>query len=76
MKISGLKEWINSLPEHLQDFNIVIREVLTIKGDNDEDLTVYKDIPMTFSGIDEDNKEAFFTDEESAQLIIKQYKEE
>lgn len=76
MKIRGLKEWINELPEHLQDLEIVIRDVMTIEGDNDEELTVYKDIPMTFCGIDEDNNEAFLTDEESAQFIIKQYEDE
>lgn len=76
MKIIDLKEWVMNLPIHLDDFNLVLREVSTIEGDDGEELTIYKDTPITYMAVDEENKEAFVTDEESAQLILEQYIDE
>ncbi len=68
MDLKQLKKWINSLPEtELDDYNLVFR---TIKELDTENWTAY-DIHIAASGVDEGNKEVYFCNETSAQILDK-----
>jgi hypothetical protein len=68
MDLKGLKNWLNKLPEsEFDNYNVVYR---TIKEVDSENWGAY-DIPVASCGIDEGNKEVYFCNEYSAQIIDK-----
>jgi hypothetical protein len=67
MKLEHLKEWINSLPEEVLDHEVVFRKFVIIE--NDSENLFAKDINVAACGIDDDTKEAYFCDKESASIV-------
>lgn len=53
MKLSELKDWVNTLPEELMEFDVIIGEGGTI----DDEYRYRLDKPITFALIDEETKE-------------------
>lgn len=67
MDLKQLKKWVNDLPENeLDNYNLVFR---TIKELDNENWGAY-DIPIAACGVDEGNKEVYFCNEKSAQILI------
>ena len=65
MNIKDLKEWLSELP--LDEHQLVYREISTLN----DDYWAAKDIPLTTSGIDEENKECYFCNEKSYLTMVK-----
>lgn len=67
MRLEHLKEWVNSLPEEVLDHEVVFRKFVIIE--NDSENLFAKDIIVAACGIDDDTKEAYFCDKESASIL-------
>lgn len=67
MKIKHLREWLNDLPQELDNHNLVFRKVASGDAEN----WLAHDKPIAACGIDEGNNEAYFCDEESHQVMEK-----
>lgn len=61
MKIKELKEWIDSLPDEFNEFELVYREY----GDFPDDKYYAKDIPINGAIIDEETHELSFMNDNS-----------
>ena len=66
MKIKHLREWLRTLPAELDEHELVFRD---IKMSEASDHVLAKDIPIAACGIDEGNKEAYFTDSDSSAVL-------
>lgn len=60
MKICDLKEFLNKIPESMNEFQIVFR-----RFEDDGDSVMYLDYPLTAMYLDEENQESVFLDEEN-----------
>lgn len=72
MNLKQLKKWINNIPEselNNDNYNLVFRKITEL---DDENWGAY-DIPIAASGVDIENKEIYFCDETSAQILDKNY---
>lgn len=68
MNLLELKKWINELPEEeLGQYNIVYRKAEELY----DNYWYAMDIPIAASGVDVGDKEVYFCDEESYQIIKK-----
>lgn len=65
MKIKDLKMWVGTLPQELDEYELVFRKI--IPGDRENWLAHDKSI--TVCGIDEGSNEAYFCDETSHEVI-------
>lgn len=67
MKIKDLVEFLGSLPEEFQNFELVIRSFGTEEDNN----TYMYDLPIISGFVDEENKELCLLDEENTELYKK-----
>ena len=65
MKIKNLREWLDTLPQELDEHDLVFRKI--IPGDDESWLA--HDKPITACGIDEGSNEAYFCDEASHEVM-------
>jgi hypothetical protein len=65
MKIKDLKELLASLPETLDDKDVVIREIGEFKEPSNEGMWFKKDMPIWLAYFDESTGELAFCDENS-----------
>ena len=65
MKIKHLREWLDTLPQELDEHDLVFRK---IKTRDNEDWLVH-DKSITACGIDIGSNEAYFCDETSYQIM-------
>jgi len=65
MKIKHLREWLETLPEELDEHDLVFRKVIPCDTEN----WLAHDKPIAACGIDESNNEAYFCEEESRKVI-------
>jgi hypothetical protein len=68
MKIKDLREWLDIVPQELDEHDLVFRKI--IPGDAENWLA--SDKPIIACGIDEGTNEAYFCDEASAEVIKNQ----
>ena len=61
MTLNEIKVWIDSLPEEFREYPLVWRNVA---GTTNERIFV-KDVGIASAGVDEENKETYFCDEET-----------
>jgi len=66
MRLKNLREWVNTLPEELDEHDLVYREIVWEKKD-----LVLKDYPISFASIDKRNKEAFLSTDDSYQSLMR-----
>ena len=85
MNLKDLKEWIKTLPEEFDEFDLVFRKVDTIEPEedapvvnseilddeelDDEGYYYFLDNPIIAANVDEDNKELCFFNKESADKL-------
>jgi hypothetical protein len=60
MKICDLKDFLDKIPNSMNEFQIVFR-----KFEDDGDSVMYLDYPLTAMYLDEESKESVFLDEEN-----------
>ncbi len=65
MKIKDLREWLDLLPHELDEYNLVFRKIIPSDVEN----VLAHDKPIVACGIDKENNEAYFCNEESAKVI-------
>lgn len=65
MKIRHLREWLETLPQELDEYELVFRKI--VPGDDENWLALDKSI--TACGIDDGSKEAYFCDESSYKVM-------
>ena len=65
MTLNEIKGWIETLPEEFLDYPLVWRNV----AGSTNDRIFVKDVGIASAGIDEDNKETYFCDEDTHQAI-------
>ena len=75
MKLKELKEWLETIPTIYDETELVFR---TIEKSGEADVLYARDEPIVAVAIDEDNKETFFLNHESALILdnnetMKQY---
>lgn len=68
MDLKKLKNWVNNLPEtELDNYKVVFRKIKELDCEN---WGTY-DISISACGVDDENKEVYFCNEESAQILDK-----
>lgn len=67
MKIKHLRKWLDTLPQELDEHDLVFRKIIP----NDAENWLAHDKPIAACGIDEGNNEAYFCDEASNEVIKK-----
>ena len=67
MRVKHLREWINSLPQEIDEHDLVFRKIKPIEGTEN---LIAEDHPISASGIDDGTNEAFFCNEESYMLMM------
>ena len=72
MKIKHLRKWLSILPTDYDEFDLVYRTIVEVDQTN-EDSFVVKDELISSCGIDDDNSESYFTNEESHIKIKNQW---
>jgi hypothetical protein len=72
MLVKDLKEWLNKLPEEMDEFVVVTREVK--KDEEDETKFGYKDSPLV-SGIPDNNLKRLVLHDHVSQLVVNEMKE-
>ena len=65
MKIKHLREWLDTLPQELDEHDLVFRKIMPSDAEN----WLAYDKPITACGIDSGSNEAYFCDEESNEVI-------
>jgi hypothetical protein len=66
MKVKNIREWVNSLPEEFDEYNMVYRKIN--KSEDDGNIYVF-DMPIVSASVDEENKEMCVSDDDTTKLI-------
>ena len=72
MQLKELREWVNKLPEEMNDFVVVTREIKM--DEKNPDKMLFKDFPLV-SGLPDENTKRIVLHDYESQVVINEIRE-